>query len=73
VQKVPDTPQNMAACICDGCPSYPGEGTLYCARGESDPPPRRRGCLCGDCALFRTHDLQDGYYCIAGVAGVTAQ
>ena len=23
--KVPDTPENMARCICGGCPSYPSE------------------------------------------------
>jgi Protein of unknown function (DUF2769) len=24
--KVPDTPENMARCLCGGCPTYPGEG-----------------------------------------------
>lgn len=73
MHKVPDTSENMAACICGGCPSYPGEGGFYCAKGANDPPPRRRGCLCGDCSNFKTYGLQEGYYCITGIAGETAQ
>jgi hypothetical protein len=30
-------------------------------------------CLCGDCANFKEFGLQEGYYCINGIAGGTAQ
>jgi hypothetical protein len=73
VQKVPDTPENMSRCICGGCPSYPGEGGFFCAKGKSGPSVRQRGCLCGDCANFKEYKLQDGYYCVGGAAGETAQ
>lgn len=71
--KVPDTPENMSRCLCGGCPSYPGAGGFYCAKGKSDPPASRRGCLCADCPNFKEFSLQDGYYCIGGAAGDTAQ
>jgi hypothetical protein len=29
--------------------------------------------MCGDCANFKEFSLQDGYYCLAGAAGDTAQ
>ncbi len=73
MQKVPDTPENMARCLCGGCPSYPGEGGFFCAKGKSDLPVKQRGCLCGDCANFKEYGLQEGYYCINGIAGETAQ
>ncbi len=67
---VPDTHENESSCICDACPSDPGEGTLYCARGKSQSPVRRRGCICADCAAFKGYGLKDGYYCADGAAGV---
>jgi len=73
VQKVPDTPENMSRCVCGGCPSYPGEGGMFCAKGKSDLPVRQRGCLCGECANFREFGLQDSQFCINGIAGQTAQ
>ena len=73
MQKVPDTPENMSRCLCGGCPSYPGAGGFFCAKGKSELPVRRRGCVCGDCANFKEFGLQDGYYCIGGIAGETAQ
>ncbi len=71
--KVPDTPENMARCICGGCPSYPGDGGFFCAKGKSAQPVVKRGCICGDCANFKEYKLVDGYYCVTGVAGETAQ
>ncbi len=65
---VADTPENGTLCICRDCPSFPGEGILYCARG-AQPKVRKRGCVCGDCKVFRQAKLQDGYYCADGAAG----
>lgn len=67
--KVPTEDQYASRCICGGCPSYPGDGGFYCARGKSQNSVTRRGCICGDCANFKEFDLQDGYYCADGAAG----
>ncbi len=67
--KVPDTSGNMARCICGGCPSYPAEGGLFCAKGKSAKDIAKRGCLCGDCPNYKDFGLADSYYCAAGVAG----
>ncbi len=67
--KVPDTPENAARCICGGCPSYPGDGGFFCAKGKSNKEIQRRGCLCGNCANFMEYGLADGYYCADGAAG----
>ena len=69
MMKVPATPENLERCICAGCPSFPGEGVFYCARGQSQQAVKRRGCTCGDCKNFQEYGLKDGYYCAAGVAG----
>lgn len=66
--KVPDTPENMARCICGGCPSYPGQGGFFCAKGKSGKEVAKKGCLCSGCAVFEEHELAGGYFCVAGVA-----
>ena len=68
MSQVPDTPENVARCICPECPSFPGEGILYCARGRSEKPVRERGCICPDCTNFKEFGLQDEYYCVGGGA-----
>lgn len=73
MQKVPDTTENMSRCLCSGCPSYPGAGGFFCAKGKSDRPVQRRGCMCTGCVNFKEYGLQDGYYCASGIAGVDAQ
>jgi hypothetical protein len=73
MRKVPDTPENMSRCLCGSCPSFPGEGGFFCAKGKSDKEIRKRGCQCADCENFREFSLQDGYYCDAGAAGEGAQ
>jgi hypothetical protein len=67
--KVPDTPENEKLCVCPECPTFPGSSNVFCARGRSHDPVRRRGCLCPDCAVFKNYDLEDGYYCADGAAG----
>lgn len=67
--KVPDTAENMARCLCGNCPSYPAEGGFYCATGKSAKTIQKRGCVCGDCEIFKEYGLIDGYYCVTGVAG----
>ena len=67
--KVPDTPENMARCICPDCPSFPGEGIFYCAKDKSAKEIKRRGCICDGCQNFKDFDLVDGYYCADGRAG----
>lgn len=73
MHKVADVPENMARCICGGCPSYPGEAGFFCAKGKSAKEIARRSCVCGDCAIFKEYDLVSGYYCADGVAGEEPQ
>jgi hypothetical protein len=65
---VPDTEQYMKRCICAGCPSFPGDGGFYCAKGRSSKEVERRGCNCGDCENFKEFGLTQGYYCAEGPA-----
>jgi hypothetical protein len=68
VGRVPDNDNTEAACICGECPSKNREDlTAYCATGKSGMAVRRRGCLCGDCSVYRDYDLTRGYYCDEGV------
>jgi hypothetical protein len=71
--KVPDTSENMSRCLCGGCPSFPGEGGFFCAKGKSSTEINKRGCMCADCPNFKDFGLSDGYYCAAGIAGEEAQ
>ncbi|OFW60288.1 MAG: hypothetical protein A2133_10010 [Actinobacteria bacterium RBG_16_64_13] len=68
MSKVPDTPENASRCICGGCPSFPAEGNVFCARGKSAKGIAKRGCICESCSLFGKYGLTDGYYCAAGAA-----
>jgi hypothetical protein len=63
-----DTDQNMQRCICGTCPSYPGEGRFYCARGKSANEVARNGCVCDECPNYREFGLGQGYYCDEGAA-----
>ena len=68
MNRVPDTEENMAQCICGECPSKPrDEMGFYCAKGKSSSSVRRRGCVCGDCRVWGTFGLSRGYYCDEGV------
>ncbi len=69
MSNVLDTSENSARCICGGCPSSPAEGSFFCATGKSAEKIAKRGCLCGDCAVFKEYGLVDGYYCAAGAVG----
>jgi Protein of unknown function (DUF2769) len=71
--KVPDNTATMSRCICGTCPSFPGDGGFYCAKGKSANEVNRRGCVCTDCENLKQFDLKDGYYCTAGAAGEGAQ
>jgi aldose sugar dehydrogenase len=68
---VPDTAENMARCICGSCPSFPGDGGFYCAKGKSSHDVERKGCNCGDCENFKAFSLTKGYYCAEGSAAAT--
>ncbi len=67
---VPKLPERQELCICKAeCPSYPGIGIFFCAKGRSVMPVKRRGCVCQDCANFQDYGLKDRYYCDLGAAG----
>ncbi len=69
--KVPDTPENMAKCICGQCPSHDAcmkekmEG-LFCAKGKSSCEVTQKGCVCAVCPLTPEFDLGKLYYCETG-------
>jgi len=65
-----DTEENLAGCICDSCPSYPGsDKKLYCAKGKSDKKIEMEGCICpAGCPVYSQNKLKDMYYCIYGKA-----
>lgn len=67
--KVPNSSENSSRCICTECPSYSKEGGFYCATGKSEAPVREKGCICGDCEVYKDYELADAYYCMNGVAG----
>jgi hypothetical protein len=64
--RVVDTAENEQRCICGTCPSYPGEGGVFCAKGKSTKEIAQRGCLCSDCENFKQFLLSDGYFCVTG-------
>ena len=67
----PETPENYSQCICDSCPSYPGQGDrkMYCARGKSEKKIDQEGCICpAGCPIFLQYKLKDMYYCVYGKA-----
>ncbi|MGI5940284.1 MAG: DUF2769 domain-containing protein [Thermoleophilia bacterium] len=67
--KVPDQSWNKAKCICaiTDCPTYPGEGDFFCARGKAVGwKPERVGCKCVDCEVFKEFNPGDGYFCATG-------
>ena len=70
---VRDVEDNAARCDCGGCPSYPGEGALFCARGKSATEIALRGCLCASCAVFKQFDLEGSYYCEEGACGACGE
>jgi hypothetical protein len=70
---VRDVQENAARCECGSCPSYPGEGALFCARGKSAKEIVLLGCLCASCAVFKEYDLEGSYYCEEGTCGACGE
>lgn len=71
---VNDTQENLARCLCGGCPSYTdcmsenSEG-LFCARGKTlCGESSRDGCICAACPVYDDCDLSGQYYCFGGAA-----
>ncbi len=63
--------ENYMECICNGCPSYPGQGDkkLYCARGKSALKINNEGCICpSGCPVYSKYGLKDMFYCMYGKA-----
>jgi len=74
--KVPDAPDNLAACICPECPTIKNNacvkekgGTLFCARDKSACEIKDRGCICGICPLWDKYELVNGSFCLYGIEG----
>lgn len=54
---------HLKACICKGCPSYPGGLGMFCSRGKSSGKEKKEGCLCESCELLRKFQLKGNYFC----------
>jgi hypothetical protein len=65
---IADTEHNMKRCICGTCPSFPGDGGFYCAKGKSGKAVLRQDCVCADCVNFGQFRLSNEYYCAQGSA-----
>jgi hypothetical protein len=67
---VEDNKKNYDACICEGCPTFPGgdDPILYCAKGKSSKDIDEVSCLCPGCPVWADHALDDQYYCEQGAA-----
>lgn len=68
---------NTLRCVCHRCSSYPGilkelrrycMPGVFCAKGTSCTEVTKRGCACPSCVVYKTHGLQDSYYCVHGKA-----
>lgn len=73
--KLDDTEENSRRCICPECPTFladecPKEKMegLYCAKGRSGCDMVRKGCVCGNCSVWKESNLSKGYFCINGEA-----
>ncbi len=67
--------KNASRCLCPGCPTYmsspcPDERRekIFCSTGMTDCDVDQRGCLCGDCQVFKEYGLKIGYFCVKGEA-----
>jgi len=70
---VVDTQENVERCGCPSCPSYPGDGGLFCARGKSSKDVAMRECVCEHCAVYQHYDLIGAYYCREGACGACGE
>jgi Protein of unknown function (DUF2769) len=67
VGKVPDSPDNEAACLCADCPSKTEDGLgFYCVRGESPMTVSRGFCACSWCPLWSGYGLTKTFFCDEG-------
>lgn len=65
--EVPNTQENMQKCICGTCPTYvEGDKGFFCATDKSEQELEKKGCECGNCALWPEYDLSGGYFCTEG-------
>ena len=67
----PVNDENLSECICDGCPSYPGQGDKkqYCGHGKSPLKVKMEGCICpAGCPVYAKYKIKDMYYCVYGKA-----
>lgn len=51
------------ACNCKRCPSYPGDGYMFCERGNDRPLPEIKECLCRECYVYRQFGFEGDFFC----------
>ena len=65
-----DTQENLNNCLCEGCPTYPGNDIkLYCAKGKSEKKITMEGCICpAGCPVYKENKFKEMFYCAYGKA-----
>lgn len=73
--KVELSDENMDACRCPDCPTYNSDSCpmekdekVFCSIGMTNCGLEQKGCICGDCEVFKGNDLKVGYFCTKGEA-----
>ena len=51
------------ACNCKKCPSYPGDGYMFCSKKNLRPLPSKAGCLCDECYVHEQFALEGDFFC----------
>ncbi len=68
---VPVTSENRQKCLCGTCNTYARNGLtgrVFCATGESEPTPQKKGCECLSCPVSAEYKLSGYYFCVNGAA-----
>ncbi len=61
--KIKSMPANVMAKVTDVAAAEHVEG-MFCAFGKSACIEENKGCICGNCLLFREYSLKKGYFCL---------
>lgn len=62
--KIQATP-NIVHSLVSGLESTDHMESMFCAFGPSKCLEEKKGCLCGECGVFREHKLSQYYYCVS--------
>ncbi|MBC7086450.1 MAG: DUF2769 domain-containing protein [Methanomethylovorans sp.] len=52
-------------CLCIKCPSYPGNGMMFCASKNQQKQSIKTDCLCLVCHVHKKFRFQGDYFCFS--------